>query len=163
MMTPFFRPAILLFVIVAPGIGLAQEQGSITATIGGEDRSFSLTPTQSDWSGWGNGGGGSANIFAGEDGPDGGWADFTLGFSWAGDNVSSPEISASVADANLFGDDETGLSVTLDSISVDGDFLTVSGDFEGTIGPSDNYGRDIDKDGRVPIRGMFEVTLGPVE
>lgn len=163
MMTPYFRTALLSLALAAPCVALAEEQGSIAATIDSEERSYNLTPSQSDWSGWGNGGGGSVSIIAGEDAPDGGWYDFSLGFSWAGDTASNPEISAKLDDTKLFGDEDTGVSVTLSSVSIDGDFLTVSGDFEGAIGPSQNRGRDIDADGRVPISGTFDVTLGPVE
>lgn len=163
MMTFYLRTALLSLALAAPCIALAEEQGRITAMIDGEERSYNLTSSQSDWSGWGNGGGGSVSIIAGEDAPNGGWYDFSLGFRWAGDSASSPEISAKMDDTKLFGDEETGVSVTLASLAIDGDFLVVSGGFEGTIGPSDNRGRDIDEDGRVPISGTFDVTLGPVE
>lgn len=158
------RLIVLALVVATPLVASAEEGGRISATIDGEERSYVLTANQSDWSGWGNGAGGSTNIFAGEEGASGGWSDFTLGFSYAGDTASDPELSARLGDGRYFGEDEeTGLALTLTSIEIDGDFLTVAGSFEGEIGKSDNYGRDIDTDGRKSIFGEFEVTLGPVE
>ncbi|WP_112320562.1 hypothetical protein [Oceanibium sediminis] len=160
------RYAALALTLMATPLA-AEEAGTITLETGGETVEFTLWAAQSDWSG--SESYASFNIYSrpvDRDATD--LSLFTLGGEVAGGKGSNPEIRMTRVEGdtrtNLFGeDDDTGLEVTVDSFTVEGEFLSLSGSFTGKVGPSDNYGRDIIMDAAEDVSGTFTVTLGPVE
>ncbi len=146
----------------------AAEGGAVSLEIGGETVEFPLWAGQSDWSG--SEVFASVNIYA-RPTDEATWARFktlALGFTVTGAGVDSPELSLSRVAADGIeklhaGADAGGLAVTVDTRAVAGYEMTLSGTFSGRMGPSDNFGRDIDLSDPVPVTGRFSVTLGPVE
>lgn len=62
----------------------------------------------------------------------------------------------------LFGREEAergGIVIELDTYAIDGTRLDLTGRFSGTLGPSENYGRDIDLSEGVAVSGSFSVSL----
>ena len=173
-MNHVFRLLAFVCVCLFPVAAVAEEGGAVTIEIDGQTYQFPLWAQQSDWSGWGapDNPSGSVNIYA-RPTDEATWALFktlSLGFSFAGTVASNPEANlvriVEGEQQRLFaGDDadEGGLSVSLTDIRVDGTELTVAGSFQGQMGTSPNYGRDVDLSSPVPLHGTFEVVLGPVE
>ncbi|MDF3605310.1 hypothetical protein PE067_03525 [Paracoccus sp. DMF-8] len=150
--------------------GQAQSSGEITVMIAGAERTIPVWAEQSDWSGsedWP-----SINIHV-RDFTDNGEEPIvvSLGFEASRWEPSAPELDMSLYEikervAVLYGREEQergGLSVTLDDHSIDGTQLSISGSFEGMLGPSDNFGNDIDLSQGVPVTGTFSVTLEQLE
>ncbi|MAM61477.1 hypothetical protein [Maritimibacter sp. UBA3975] len=164
-----FRTVFIALATATIGLAAqAEEGGDLTLTINGEDYAYSLWASQSDWSG--SESFGSVNIYAQPAGEDGIFKTFSLGFSLAAGKAERGEINfRTVSDGEttrLFAgadDDEGGLAVMVDSVSVSGEKLSVSGRFQSRMGPSDNFGRDIDLSDPMEIEGSFDVVLGPVE
>ncbi|MEQ8559143.1 MAG: hypothetical protein RIB03_12570 [Henriciella sp.] len=148
----------------------AEGAGEVTLDIEGETYAFPLWESQSDWSG--SESYASVNIYARPTDKET-WSKFktfTLGFETMGSNISAPEARLTRMvngdQQRLFAgedQDEGGLKVTVDSTSVTGDALSITGSFVAQMGPSDNFGRDIDLSDPVEITGRFDVKLGPVE
>lgn len=163
------RTAPLFAAFVACGLataGLAQSAGDLTLVIAGEERTIPVWPGQSDWSGgesWP-----SINIYA-RDFDDEGMEPVVVSLSFEASRwePSMPEMELSLYEnrellRKLYAREEEergGLTVTLDSHAIDGTTLSTSGSFEGTLGHSDNHGRDIDLSAGVPVTGSFNVTL----
>lgn len=162
--TAALSTTLMSFALATPG--LAQSTGEIALTIAGEEHVFPLDSSQSDWSGresWP-----SISLSArafNDDGED----PRVVSFSFDAGNwmPSLPELRFTryedgKAVQKLFSaeDAEDGaLQVTLDSHSVTGSQLSVSGSIEGSMGTSDNYGRDIDLSDSVPVSGTFTATV----
>jgi len=148
----------------------AQSTGELILAIAGEEQIIPLWGQQSDWSGgesWP-----SVSLYArafNDDGEDP--LVVTLGFDAAGWKPSLAEMRLSRYEdgevvLRLFAgeDSEDGaLSVTLDSHEVDGTVLSLTGSLEGTLGTSENLGRDIDLSDGVPVKGTFAATLEELE
>ena len=120
--------------VIGPPLAHAQEAGTIRVRIDGETHGMGLSASQSDWSGWGNGG--SVSISAEPDNynADGARMTLAVGFEFFGMTGSSLELrlrqTANDSTILLFGDAKTGATVTLDTVSVEGDLLSVMGSFE---------------------------------
>jgi len=54
-------------------------------------------------------------------------------------------------------------SLTVESVSLDGDLLTVSGAFTAAMFYATNYGRDVDPSNSQSVEGAFTVTLSKLE
>lgn len=164
-----FRTTILLTPLLALGLGApasAEGTGQIALTIAGEDLVLPLRGGQSDWSGSANWPSISLSARAfNEDGEDP--IVVNLSFDAANWAPSLPELrltryeDSQVTETLFSGEDEDdgALSVTLDSHDLQGTTLTLTGRFQGTMGPSENYGRDIDLSKGQPVEGTFEVTV----
>lgn len=166
--TAALSAALAAFGPAAPAI--AQSAGELTLTLAGEERVVPLWASQSDWSGgesWP-----SINIYArafDENGENP--LVVSLGFDAPGWTPGRAEMQLTSyedgeAVLQLFSgeDEEEGaLSVVVDGHEVDGTTLTLTGSFDGTMGTSDNFGRDIDLSDGVPVTGTFAVTLDELE
>ncbi|MCB1313354.1 MAG: hypothetical protein KDK29_16415 [Sedimentitalea sp.] len=163
----------LLAILLAMGLAMpvfAQSTGEVTLIIADEERTVPVWSEQSDWSGpetWP-----SINIYARAfDDEDREPVVLSLGFEASRWQPSVPELEVDLYESRervgkLYAREEEergGLSVTLDSHAIDGTLLSISGSFEGTLGPSDNYGRDIDLSQGIPVKGTFVVTLDQLE
>ena len=155
-------------VLLSGTVAHAEESGAVNLMIEGNDYVFPLWASQSDWSGsaqWA-----SVNIYARPTDEET-WAilkTFTLGLEVVSGNPTNIEASLMTADGDEFtkyyaDEDATPLSVTIDEVVAEGEFLTVSGALSMTMGTSDNYGNDIDLSEPIEVNGDFVVTLGPVE
>ena len=164
----FFSTAFAACLFATPS--QAQSSGELTVIIAGDVRTIPVWPEQSDWSGserWP-----SINIYA-RDFRDEGQepAMVSLGFEAPDWKPGSPEMDMVLYEnrkpvGTLFArenEEGGGLTVTLDSHALDGSSLSMSGSFKGTLGPSDNYGRDIDLSQGVPVTGRFTVTLDQLD
>jgi hypothetical protein len=154
--------------LAAPALG--ESVGEMSLTIAGEEHVVPLWGSQSDWSGgesWP-----SINIYArafNEDGEDP--LVVSLGFEAPRWTVGGTEMrltryeNGEVAQRLYSGEDadEGGLLVSIDAHEVNGTELTLTGRFEGTMGTSENSGRDIDLSDGVPVAGTFEVTLAELD
>lgn len=150
--------------------GQAQSSGEITVMIAGAERTIPVWAEQSDWSGsedWP-----SINIYARDFRDEGEEpAMVSLSFEASRWQPGVPEMDMVLYEnrkpvGELFAREENergGLTVTLESHEIDGALLSISGIFEGTLGPSDNNGRDIDLSEGVPVTGRFTVTLDQLE
>lgn len=148
----------------------SQSSGSVTLTFADEERTIPVWSEQSDWSGSDNWP--SINIYA---------RDFrddseepiiaSLGFEAARWQPSVPEMEIVLYEnrkpaGRLYAREEEdggGLTVIVDSHVINGTSLSLTGSFEATLGPSDNYGRDIDLSQGVPVTGTFAVVLQALE
>lgn len=165
-----------IFIGTALAVGLfatfsqAQSSGEMTVMIAGAERTIPVWAEQSDWSGsedWP-----SINIYV-RNFPDSGEEPIVLSLTFEASSwePSVPEMDVSLYEnrervAVLYGREEQergGLSVTLDDHSIVGTQLSISGNFEGTLGPSDNYGNDIDLSQGVLVTGTFVVTLAELD
>ncbi|PVA05569.1 hypothetical protein [Thalassorhabdomicrobium marinisediminis] len=148
----------------------SQSSGTVTLIVADQERTIPVWSDQSDWSGgesWP-----SINIYA-RDFSDSGEepALISLSFEAAGWQPSAPEMDLVLYEnrksvGRLFAREEEergGLTVIVDSHAFDGTSLSLSGSFEGTLGPSDNYGNDIDLSQGVPVTGTFDVVLETLE
>lgn len=148
----------------------SQSSGTVTLIVADQERTIQVWSDQSDWSGgesWP-----SINIYA-RDFSDSGEepALISLSFEAAGWQPSAPEMDLVLYEnrksvGRLFAREEEergGLTVIVDSHAFDGTSLSLSGSFEGTLGPSDNYGNDIDLSQGVPVTGTFDVVLETLE
>lgn len=157
--------------MLTPLATMAEEGGMVALEYGSETYEFSLWAEQSDWSGYEAYGAvfGDANIYTRptDEVTRALFNQLTLGFSLEKTGADAPEISLyRLVDGELvrlFGKEDTAAEVILDEVTVDGDFLILTGSFSGDLGPSSNYGRDIDLSDPVAISGSFNVILGPVE
>ncbi|MEQ6250371.1 hypothetical protein ABMC89_15860 [Sulfitobacter sp. HNIBRBA3233] len=145
---------------------IAESTGELVLTIAGEEEVIPLWGTQSDWSGSANWP--SINIYArsfNEDGEDP--LVVTLGFDAPGWTPSQAEMRLSRYEGGdavlkLFANEDEedgGLAVKLDSHALEGTLMSLTGSVTGTLGTSDNYGRDIDLSDGIPVDGVFTVTL----
>ncbi len=169
----FSRTTALFAPLIALGLAtpaLAESTGEIALTIAGEDLVLSLRGGQSDWSGSANWPSVSLSARAfNADGEDP--VVLSLSFDAANWTPSVPELRLtryedSQAVEKLFSgeDQEDGaLTVTLGSHDLNGTTLSLTGSFQGTMGTSDNYGRDIDLSQGQPVEGTFEVTVEQLE
>lgn len=162
------RP-ILLSALLALGLSTPAHSGGtgeLILTVDGEERVVPLWENQSDWSGSENWP--SVNIYArafNEAGENP--LVVTLGFEAPQGTPGSPELTVTqyedgaVAERLFSGSDaeDGGLSVVLERQMVDGSTLSLSGSFTGTIGTSENRGRDIDLSNGIAVQGTFSVTL----
>lgn len=167
------RPATLLIPLLAcvfPAAALAQSTGEMILTVAGEERIIPIWSEQSDWSGSENWP--SISIFARDVSDDAAEpALVTLGFEAPSWQPGAPEMELVLYESrqrvgSLHAreeEDRGGLTVTLDSHSIDDSRLSLNGSFEGVMGPSDNHGRDIDLSRGVPVSGTFAVTLEALE
>jgi hypothetical protein len=97
----------------------------------------------------------------------------TLGLSFeaSGWSPSGAEMDLSRFDGGervlrVFGREEAergGLAIELEEHEIDGGRLSLTGRFTGALGPSENFGRDIDLSDGVPVSGRFSVTLETLE
>jgi len=167
------RPALIftpLLACVLPTASHAQSSGELTLNIAGEERTIPVWPEQSDWSGgesWP-----SINIYARDFRDEGEEpAMVSLGFAASRWEPSLPEMDLVLYEnrkpvGRLYAREEEergGLTVIVDSHVIDGTSLSLTGSFEATLGPSDNYGGDIDLSQGVPVTGTFAVTLETLE
>lgn len=152
--------AALAVLALAASPALADESGTAQLQIDGQDMAFTLDAGQSDWFGsetyWG------ASIWLKPETRAGGISGLSLGFEYSGGKASTGELRLTVNGKPFYGNedaDEGGVSVTLESIAIDGKAVTLTGDVTGAAGPSSNFGRDIDLGAALPISGRFSVTL----
>ncbi len=168
-MTPVARLFSAGFLVCAmTGPAIAQNADEVTILIDGEEHILSLWAEQSDWSGsesWP-----SISILArGSNGA--GTLTLGLSFEASGWSPSGAEMDLSRFDGgervlHVFGQEEAergGITVELDGHEIDGSRLSLTGRFTGTLGPSKNFGRDIDLSDGVPVSGSFSVTLETLE
>ena len=148
----------------------AQSSGEITLTVGGEELVVPLWSGQSDWSGgesWP-----SVNIYArafNENGEDP--LVVTLGFEAPGWTPDVSELQVTRYEGGevrrrLYSgedEDEGGLAVTIDSHAIDGTTLNISGRFDGMMGTSESFGRNVDLSDPVPVAGTFAIALEELE
>lgn len=144
---------------------LAEEVGTVTLELDGAPATFALWAEQSDWSGVSPIR--SVNIFAQP-------ADkaarevatrVTIGFSLMNGAAMDQEVSAQRPDGTQLWSnaDRSDLILTLTEATDEGDLLTVSGALSGQMGPSSNWGVEIDLSAPVALSGQFTVTLAPLE
>lgn len=161
------RLATLAAALAALPAAAQESTGEITATIGGEQRTWYVTESdrmsQSDWSGSPNWA--SVSLF-GHTAPDTVMTSkqaLMIGFTATGTGAASdPEIgylSESMSKAWVSDDTAT---VTIDSMTAEGDRLSLTGSFTATMGYSEDYGRTVDTSDPREISGRFDVSVGPV-
>ncbi|KQI73008.1 hypothetical protein AN191_03645 [Loktanella sp. 5RATIMAR09] len=148
----------------------SQSTGTVTLIVADQERTIPVWSDQSDWSGSENWP--SINIYA-RDFSDNGEepALISLSFEASAWQPSVPEMDMVLYEnrksvGKLFAREEAGrggLIVTVDSHAFDGASLSLTGSFEATLGPSDNYGNDIDLSQGVPVTGTFDVVLEAME
>lgn len=168
-----FRPYLVLATCLTCTLSTAsyaQSSGTVTLIVAGEERTIPVWSDQSDWSGsesWP-----SINIYARDfsensEEP----ALLSLSFEASGWQPSVPEMDMTLYEnrkpiGNLYAREEAergGLTVIIESHAVDGTSLSLAGSFAATLGPSENYGRDIDLSQGVPVTGTFDVVLEALE
>ncbi|NNU81393.1 hypothetical protein HMH01_13200 [Halovulum dunhuangense] len=159
-------PCTFLIASSLAATGHAEGSGALTLNLADDEYVLPLWSEQSDWSGgesWP-----SINIHARA--PSEGGGDplvVSLSFEASRWEPAVPELDLTrykdgAVVLKLFAREEAdhgALSVTLEGHEVDGSMLSLAGRFEGTMGTSDNFGRDIDLSDAVPVKGTFEVTL----
>ena len=168
-----FRPHLVLATCLATTLATAnyaQSLGTVTLIVADQERTIPVWAEQSDWSGsesWP-----SINIYA-RDFSDNGEepALISLSFEASGWQPSVPEMDMVLYEnrksvGTLFAREEEergGLTVIVDSHAFDRTSLSLTGSFEAMLGPSDNYGNDIDLSQGVSVTGTFDVVLETLE
>lgn len=153
------------FALVSQG-AMAEESGEILVTTEEETMTFALDTMQSDWSGSPNWASVSITGIPVDDDAQDRFRSFNLGFSV---NNGNPDLAEATLLRIIDGEPQRlygaadaeagGLEITISDADADGDFFTVSGAYDGRLGPSDNFGRDIDLSQSIAVSGSFDVTL----
>lgn len=145
--------AIAIALSAAPA--LAQEPGgAFTGTLDGNPISCQFWPDQSDFTGFGA----TRSVSIWISRCEGGEGQLALGFEQAGEAADSVEIRLQGAgdSGDLYGDTDTGATVTITSASEEGGLLALSGRVAAQLGPSDDRGRTIDLSAPKALEGSFD-------
>lgn len=166
-----FAPLLSVLIVFSPATQVSAEgTGELTLNMAGTEYIVPLWSEQSDWSGgesWP-----SINIYARALSENGGDPlVVTLSFEASRWDPAVPELEVmryeggELAERLFAGEEQArgALSVNLDGHEFDGSTLNLTGSFEGTLGPSENRGWDIDLSEGVPVAGNFAVTLEALE
>jgi hypothetical protein len=151
---------------LAAAVAQAEGKGEAVLTISGAEHRFALSAKQSDWSGSPRFASVSMSLVPSEDAARKKFIFFKLGFEISGKATRAPEARFMRRDGSrretLFAKGKPkggGLTVKIESLEGKGTLLKISGKFDSKMGPSKNFGRNIDLDAAIPVMGTFSVTL----
>ncbi|WP_139840104.1 hypothetical protein [Pseudoruegeria sp. SK021] len=144
---------------VAASAATADGSGEAILTIDGSSTELQVNSSQSDWTGSLQYA--SVSIWFAPKGGNGYKDVVSLSFDVQGSDAILEEIRAEVEGEKLFGNEDGGVRVVIEDISTDGESLKLIGRVEGRVGPSENYGRDIDLNAAIAVSGTFDVRLEP--
>lgn len=162
-----YRIGLAAALVLATVAAKAEEAGGeAELTISDAKHRFVLKARQSDWSGSSWSRSTSISLVPIADTTRKQYGSFHLGFAIRGNAAHNPEARftrrGSFRPEMLFAKNKPkggGLTVKIENLAVEGTFLKVSGRFTSKMGPSKNFGRDIDLGAAIPVTGTFSVTL----
>ncbi|GKY86791.1 hypothetical protein [Sinisalibacter aestuarii] len=137
---------------------LAEEGGTLSGTFGADDAALTLWAAQSDF--WGSAASGGVSIMAMSE-----TGTLSLGFETSGQTATLPEIAWRLRGdtAGYFADEDSGATVTLTGIGMQGAELHVTGEVSAQLAYSTDFGRTLDMNNTVPVQLAFDVTLAELD